>query len=385
MKKLAIITTHPIQYYAPVFQLLHLRQQINIKVFYTWGEASIRKHDPGFDKEIQWDIPLVDGYSYEWVQNTAKDPGTHHFNGIINPGLLEQIKTWEPDALLIYGWGFKSHLKVMRHFKNKIPVLFRGDSTLLDEQRGARSILRKTFLKWVYRHADHAFYPGTNTKAYFKEYGLKDAQLSFAPHAVDNERFAQYHGKQAGLLRKNLGIGNEEIVVLFAGKFEEKKSPVQLLQAFLKLNKQGLHLLFVGNGPLESQLKTKSAENKNIHFMGFQNQSQMPVVYQACDLFCLPSKGPGETWGLAINEAMASGKAILAADKAGAAIDLVFPNQNGEIFKAGDMDDLMVKLDKLTGNGKKRLTEMGERSKQIIESWTFLNQVKVIEEVVKNG
>jgi glycosyltransferase involved in cell wall biosynthesis len=385
MKKLAIITSHPIQYYAPAFQLLHQRQQIDIMVFYTWGEASIRKHDPGFNKKIQWDIPVLSGYPFQWVKNTANDPGTHHFNGIKNPELIEQVSNWQPDAVLIYGWGFSSHLRALRYFKKKIPVLFRGDSTLLDEEKGTRSFLKTRFLKWVYRYVDHAFYPGANTKAYFKKYGLKDSQLSFAPHAVDNVRFAEESQPEAGALRTALGLMDDDIVILYAGKLEEKKSPMILLSAFLNLSSPELHLLFVGNGPLEQVLRSKAGDHKQIHFMDFQNQSQMPVVYQACDLFCLPSAGPGETWGLAINEAMAAGKAILASDKVGSAFDLVQPGLNGEIFSANDIGSLTTKLDGLTKNGKLVLTELGKKSKKIIENWTFENQVKVFESVVNCG
>ncbi|MBB3057111.1 glycosyltransferase family 4 protein [Mucilaginibacter gotjawali] len=385
MKKLAIITTHPIQYYAPVFQLLHKRAKLDIRVFYTWGEASADKFDPGFNKKIKWDIPLLEGYSYEWVENTSKDPGTHHFKGIVNPGLVDQIKNWQPDALLIYGWGFQSHLKVLRYFKNKLPVFFRGDSTLLDEEKGVKAILKTIFLKWVYRHVDHAFYPGTNARNYFKKYGIDDEQLSFAPHAIDNGRFAAGGNEEALLLRRNLGIEDDEILVLFAGKFEEKKSPVLLLEAFLNLDKAGLHLLFAGNGPLEEQLILKAEKNSRVHFMDFQNQTQMPVVFKACDLFCLPSKGPGETWGLAINEAMAAGKAILASDKVGAAADLVIPGENGEIFNAGTIADLAEKLNKLICAGKNALAEMGRKSKNLVEKWTIEEQVNVIETAVDNG
>src|SRR5258708_36114106 len=135
MKKLAIITTHPIQYYAPVFKLLTERQQLNIKVFFTWGENAVNKYDPGFNRKIEWDIPVLGGYAYEWVKNSSKDPGTHHFTGIVNPGIINQVDAWQPDAILVYGWGFQSHLKGIRHYKNKIPELFRGDSTLLSEQK----------------------------------------------------------------------------------------------------------------------------------------------------------------------------------------------------------------------------------------------------------
>ena len=385
MKKLAIITTHPIQYYAPVFKLLHQRGNIGIKVFYTWGESSINKHDPGFNKNIEWDVPLLDGYPYEWVKNTSKRPGTHHFNCIINPDLINQVKAWQPDAVLVYGWALNSHLKVIRYFKGKIAVFFRGDSTLLDETRGAKSLLRTIFLRWVYHHIHHAFYVGTNSKAYFKKYGLTDAQLDLAPHAIDNKRFAEDKTGEAQLLRRQLSIPNTDIVILFAGKMEEKKAPLLLLEAFFSLNKQGTHLLFTGNGPLEDELKLKAKGNANVHFIGFQNQSRMPVVYQACDLFCLPSSGPGETWGLAINEAMASGKPVLGSDKVGAAVDLVAPGRNGAIFKALSLADLIYNLNKLTACGKSELSKMGKHSKEIIETYSFENQVKVIEAAVNNG
>lgn len=375
--RLAIITTHPIQYYAPIFKLLYQRGNIDINVFYTWGEKALHKYDPGFNKTISWDIPLLDGYPYEWVENTATDPGSHHFKGIINPGLTKQVETWQPDAILIYGWAYHSHLKAMRHFKNKIPVLFRGDSTLLDETNWLKTTLKSVFLKWIYRHVDHAFYVGTNNKAYFKKHGLKESQLTFAPHAIDNDRFAEPK-KEAMMLRRQLGIRNGEILILFAGKLEDKKSPGLLLDAFLALNVNDIHLLFLGNGAWENRLKSKAENKKNVHFIDFQNQSAIPAIYQSSDLFCLPSKGPGETWGLAVNEAMACGKAILVSDKVGCALDLVNENYNGLIFKSEDTNSLRSSLMELT-KSRQLLQVYGEKSRDAIQNWSFLKIAEAIE------
>ncbi|SDT53207.1 Glycosyltransferase involved in cell wall bisynthesis [Mucilaginibacter mallensis] len=380
MKKLAIITTHPIQYYSPVFKLLHQRQQIEIKVFYTWGEGAVNKFDPGFGKTVQWDLPLLDGYPYEWVINTSKNPGSHSFNGIITPGLIQQIKDYAPDAILIYGWAYASHLKVLRHFKNKIPIIFRGDSTLLRKEGGFKALLKFVLLRWIYTHVNHALYVGTNNNAYFKKYGLKEQQLSFAPHAIDNERFAQKRNDEVKALRDGLGLDDNDILILFAGKFEDIKSPFLLLDAFQSINKENVHLLLVGNGALENELKLKAAENPNIHFMGFQNQSYIPVVYQACDLFCLPSKS--ETWGLAINEAMVCQKAVLASDKVGCAIDLILPGNNGAIFKESSLADLVLQLNNLVEKNTDGLKSMGKSSKQIINDWNFEKQAQAIEKAV---
>jgi glycosyltransferase involved in cell wall biosynthesis len=378
MKRLAIITTHPIQYYAPVFKLIHQRQNISIKVFYTWGEAALNKHDPGFNKHVNWDVPLLDGYPYEFAQNTSKTPGSHHYNGIITPGLIGQVNSFKADAILVIGWSYYSHLKVLRYFKNKIPVLFRGDSTLLDPQPVVEKLLRSFFLKWVYSYIDLAFYPGVNTKAYFSKYGIADSKVIFAPHAIDNDRFANADQAEVQKLKDQLDIKNDELVVLFAGKFEEKKSPLLLIQAFIKLNKPGTHLLFVGNGILQSALKEASVKHSNIHFIDFQNQAYMPVVYHACDLFCLPSQGPNETWGLAVNEAMACGKAILVSDKVGCAANLVKQNHNGGIFRSNNINDLTIHLDDLT-QSKQTLKLYGDRSKEMIKSWNFNKIAESIE------
>jgi glycosyltransferase involved in cell wall biosynthesis len=223
-----------------------------------------------------------------------------------------------------------------------------------------------------------------NNKAYFTKYGLHDDQLIFAPHAVDNDRFADPKEKEVDKLKHLLGLNADSIVILFAGKLEVKKDPALLLKAFTNLSSINTHLLFVGNGLLKDELKQQALLNPNIHFMDFKNQTYMPIIYQACDIFCLPSKGPGETWGLAVNEAMACGKAVLVSDKTGCSADLVIPNQNGMTFTAESIKDIGEKLTYLVNKGKTELARMGKNSKHIIENWNFTNQADVIVNY-KNG
>jgi glycosyltransferase involved in cell wall biosynthesis len=384
---LAIITTHPIQYYAPVFKLI--AERCNLKVFYTWGEEGAKpKYDPGFGKAIEWDLPLLAGYNYEFLKNISKQPGSNHFKGIINPDIIKKVNGFKPDAILLIGWSYSSHLKVMRHFKGSIPVWFRGDSTLLDSASKWKQVLRQIALKWIYSYIDRAFYVGSANKAYFKKCGLKESQLVFAPHAIDNERFSENRQIEALDFRKYLNIQEADILVLFAGKLEIKKDPKILLKAFAELGRENIHLLFVGNGVLEDELKSKCEELTNpalVHFLPFQNQQTMPVIYQSCDLFCLPSKGPGETWGLAVNEAMACSKAVLVSDKVGCAVDLVKEGYNGAIFKAGSLASLTQHLTQLINMGKENFAGMGLNSKKIISDWTFEKQVSAIESAIING
>lgn len=380
--RLAIITSHPIQYYAPVFKLLHQQKKLDVKVFYTLGESGKNQYDPGFNQKISWDIPLLEGYDFQFQTNTAKKPGSDHFRGIINPNLIHEIETWKADAILVYGWAYQAHLKAIWYFKNKIPVFFRGDSTLLNKKNSLKNSIKNVLLNRVYRHTDHAFYVGKNSKAYFEKFGLKNDQLTFAPHAIDNERFAKNYTTEALALRQKISVKPEKILILFAGKLEPVKNPDLLLNAFEKLNQPSTHLLFVGNGPLEKQLKAKKELLKTasqIHFIDFQNQSAMPGIYQACDLFCLPSKS--ETWGLAVNESMACGKAVLVSDQVGCAVDLVFEEKNGAIFQSENELDLVQKLQRLIQH-KTLLAQFGASSFNIIQSWNFTVSVEAMQQKI---
>lgn len=388
MKKLAVLTTHPIQYYAPVFRLLAARGNIAVRVFYSWGEGSLKKYDPGFGRVIEWDIPLLEGYDYEFLENSSKDPGTHHFWGIVNPLLRQRIDAWKPDALLVIGWNFHSHLQAMRHYRGRLPVLFRGDSTLLDEQPGWRKIARRLALRWVYRHVDVALYVGTENKKYFLAHGLRENQLVFAPHAIDNERFAdndtRRYGERARAWRRELGFADADVVILFAGKLTPKKGIDLLLDVFTDLNFPNTRLLIAGNGPIESFLKEKAGRNMSITFLPFQNQAQMPVLYRTCDVFCLPSRGPGETWGLAVNEAMACGKAVLISNRCGCAADLVKTGENGYVFSINKRSDLSDKLILLNHQTVEKRIQMGAVAENIIENWSFNHLAESIENIIKS-
>jgi len=383
MNRLAIVTTHPIQYYAPVFQKI-AKHNPATKVFYTWGKSSLEKYDPDFQKTIEWDIPLLEGYDYKFLENSSTKPGTDHFRGISNPNGIEKIKEFNPDAILVYGWAWESHLKILRHFSGRTKVWFRGDSNLLDKAPWHRSAVRSIILRFIYRYIDLAFYVGSENKRYFQQFGLKEEQLRFAPHAIDNDRFSIPRPGEVMQIRESLSIPPEAKLILFAGKFEPKKDPFTLLRAFENMKETDVYLLFTGNGVLEKALKktaSQSSKMDKIRFLDFQNQSMMPALYQACQVFCLPSVGPGETWGLAVNEAMAAGKAVVVSNKVGCAADLV-GSDNGCIFESGDVNDLTKKLENVI-LAIEQGEDPGSVSRKIIEKWSFEKQVSVILDELK--
>ena len=151
--------------------------------------------------------------------------------------------------------------------------------------------------------------------------------------------------------RRELGIPDKDKVILFSGKLEDKKEPALLIKAWIRLNDPSHHLVIGGTGILEHQLHTDYSELPNIHFIGFQNQSKMPVLYRMADVFCLPSKGPNETWGLAINEALACGVPCIASNRVGCARDILTNSRLGRVFETGNVNALEEALLGLLSTG----------------------------------
>jgi len=381
--RLAIISTHPIQYYAPIFQALVRSGKLCVRVFYTWSQtASAEVADSGFGRTIRWDIPLLEGYEFEFVPNVARRPGTDHFFGLRNPSLNRAVESWQPDAVLVFGWNSEAHLRALLHFKQRIPVFFRGDSTLLNRRPGWRTLARKLYLNWVYRHVDVAIAVGANNRDYYEWCGLAPEQIAFAPHAIDTERFADPQGQHEGTAqqwRAQLGIAPQARVVLFAGKLQVQKDPFLLLAAFLTCEAAG-HLVFVGHGALESELRARAAGHSNVHFLPFQNQLAMPAVYRLGDVFILPSCS--ETWGLALNEAMACGRALIASDRAGGTRDLVKEGINGWAFRSGDLVGLTSVIRRALTCQESQLRSMGEAARQESSRWSIREAALGIERAV---
>jgi glycosyltransferase involved in cell wall biosynthesis len=352
--RLAIIVSHPIQYYAPLYQRLASRDDVTIKVFFTWHGGDQAVHDAGFGQDVAWDIALTCGYDSEVVPNVASPPGTGRFNGLQNPDLVARVLAWSPDIVLINGWAWRSHLEaIYRLSQRRIPVLFRGDSHLLDgEGSGPRRWLKHALLSRVYARPAACLFTGAANRAYFEAFGVESGRLFHCPHSIDVARFAEpakIAEDDAAKWRRDLGIGDDQTVVLFAGKFEAKKQPLALMDAVRALDDPNVLLVLVGAGELEPQVRAKAAAQPNrFRVLPFQNQSRMPAVYRLGDLFALVSSH-NETWGLAVNEALASGRPVLVSDRVGCAADVVHASC-GRIVASNDPARLEETLNGMTAS-----------------------------------
>ena len=147
---------------------------------------------------------------------------------------------------------------------------------------------------------------------------------------------------------RKLGLTRDDVTLLFVGKFIEVKRAHDILRALRILQNQGLTVsaVYVGDGPLRSSLTTE-AERSGVsaHFVGFKNQSELPVYYALADALVLPSKS--ETWGLVVNEAMATGTPAIVSDAVGCRPDLIVEGETGYSYPVGDVATLASAVEQL--------------------------------------
>lgn len=374
MPRLAIVLSHPVQYYSPWFRWLQAHAAVEIKVFYLWQFGVTAQRDPQFEATFSWDVDLLGGYDSEFVPNVARDPGTHHFRGLDNPTLCARLAAWRPAAVLLFGYNGWSHQRVIWWARRRgVPLLFRGDSHLLG--RKALPWARGFLLRFLYRQFAAITFVGAANHDYFRHLGVPEQKLFFAPHAVDATHFngadpVLRSRREAG--RAELGLTGKR-VVLFAGKFVDRKQPLELLQAFLQVATPADALVFVGDGAEKARLTALATAQPaaSVRFLPFANQTEMPARYLLADIFALPSRGHYETWGLAVNEAMHLGVPCLVSDLVGCQRDLVRSGETGWVFPAADPEALAVTLQTALRTSTADLAQLSRNALATMAGYTY--------------
>lgn len=373
--KLLFLHTHPIQYFAPLYRYL-AAQDIDLEVWY-FDDSSIRgAADAEFGQAVQWDIPLLEGYKYRFFPNEGhlRSDGSRGWNGYRNPALLEALRQHPPARVVVHGWSYWTYAQVLRKAARWGHQLwFRGETNLAMEmarpawQRG----YRKLMLRWLLQYVERYGYIGTQSRLFYEYLGVPAGKLLSLPYAVDNARFRAAAGEwPKDKARRQLGLRQEAFVFLFAGKYIPKKRPLDILQAFAGLQQPQAHLLMMGEGQLRGDMEafiSRHQLGERVRLTGFINQGEVPLYYAAADALVMASDY-GETWGLAVNEAMNFGLPIITSDRTGCHADLVKPGVNGYVFETGKVEALRACMETML---QADTHAMGQASLALVNQHSF--------------
>ncbi|GAC1628282.1 MAG: hypothetical protein NVS9B13_25920 [Candidatus Acidiferrum sp.] len=344
------IGAHPVQYMAPIFRHLAAHPQVDLHVAYCTLRGAEAGYDPEFGVTVQWDVPLLEGYSWTHVPNRGS--GDESFFGLRNPGLWKLIRQGKFDAVFCFtGYIRASFWMAWLAAKlSRTAFIFGTDTHTLIARDGRKwkATVKRVVWPMLFRLADHVVVPSSGTLDLMRSFGISDDHVSLTPNCVDNDwwitQSSQVHRDS---VRNSWGANPATMVVLFCAKLQRWKRPLDLLRAFAKADLPDALLVFAGEGPSRKELEAEAVSHgivDRVRFLGFVNQTQLPAIYTASDLMVLPSTY--EPFGLVVNEAMLCGCPVVVSDRVGAARDLVAPVSPEFIFPCGDLDAIAAILKK---------------------------------------
>jgi len=361
---LAVVSTHPIQYHAPVYRFL--QQQLGIQVTAIYGsDLSVGGYeDIEFGEKFAWDTDLLSGYNHVFLSR-VENRGATSLENIPATGLSDVLRHLSPMVVMMGGYGHRLHRRAfLVANRQRVPILFRAETNDDDRSRGlVKRFARDAVLRSVYQRCKKLLYIGEQSRRHYRRLGTPEDKLIFSPYCVDTSSFQTDERARSELrvpTRKSLGIAPDQKVVLFSGKLSERKGTDLLIEAIKRLQpdaREKITLVFVGNGDIKSALEEQALNPPAVNaiFPGFKNQTELSPFFHAADILVLPSRR-SETWGLVVNEALHHGLPCVVSRAVGCSLDLIEPGVSGNTFATGSPESLALAIQKTLGLAEKAET-----------------------------
>jgi len=370
--RLAILASHPIQYFTPVYRCLAGVPGLEVEVWYCRDFGARPRYDQQFDRIVKWDVDQLNGYNHRFLFNASPISDTFNPLHAINPSaLLRMFRGF--DALWLNGYMYPSNYFAALGAKmSNSRLLMRSDmSAGVRSERSARESIRDAVIRRWVAASDALLFIGHRNREAYLAYGADESKLFFTPFSVDVEGIAATVARSAdrAALRQAWGIPRNNTVLLFVGKLTPRKHPEAMLHLAAECG-GNVQVVLVGSGPLEQQLRAEVARIglSNVSFLGFVNQRRLPEVYALADVFVMPSEN--EPWGLVLNEAMAAGLASVVCTDVGASADLIREGETGFTFANGDLNAMTALVRQLVADAGARVA-VGAAARAMSSRYSF--------------
>lgn len=291
---------------------------------------------------------------------------------IIHATALRTLEKIRPDVVIAPSTPFPSGMAAVKYsLSNSSLTIMMDDAWEDSDQRGAIVTMAK---KIIHKNVDAAFIPAPSHTSYYVKVGFPAERIFYGVDVIDNDFFSAHANsarRQADSLRTALGLPRQYFI--FVGRFIERKGIGTLLDAYRRYSllapKDRWGLVLIGEGDEYQRYQGQMKEFPDVKFAGSRFSEQLCQDDGLASAFILPSTI--ETWGLVVNEAMASHLPVLVSKGCGAGRALVEEGKNGWTFDVGNAEMLSQLMFKMSEMPADRLHTMGERSKEIIAGWSL--------------
>lgn len=356
MRRVLLLNNVPAPYFDPLFEMLGEESGWRLTVCYS----------SGWNKDVGWrERPQARGDAYRTIILDRQNPRLRSKFGsslAAAIALMKLLMNKRPDYLICYGYTLAPQMTALLWaMATRTPFALIGDANYyIDVTAGAKRLIKTAWLRLLARRSSALVAIGSANRMFWESYDADADKIFEARFAVDNDFFATEREKRkedAARLRERLGL-MDETVFLFVGRLARRKNVDLIIRAAQVLNDDRVAVVIAGSGEEREALEKLAGGNPKIIFAGNAAPADLPLYYALSDALVLPASQ--EPWGLVINEAMASGLAVIAHRSCGAAVDLVAAD-NGFALETFSVEELSGAMGLIAAD-RARLSSMKSRS-----------------------
>jgi len=359
--KLGIVVSHPIQHFCPQYVSFSNIPGVKVKTFFASALGFMKYFDTNFGKEISWGNLKMDDFDHVFLNGEEILPSDKNLDA---PSLEAELKTFNPDAIISYGYFQKVQRRVHKWAnRNKVPIVYITDAENRQKRLIWKRLAKLFFLRYYLKRIDYFFTVGNANETYYKLYGVNSAKFIRMHYPIDIDVYSNAFLNREILrkkVREEYRISNDEFVISVVGKLVEWKNQVHLIDLLenLEKNKKRAHVFILGSGEMMHTIKKRAEvlRDNKVYFVGFVDPLELPKYYAASDLYLHPARI--EPHSLALSEAIYMGCPIVISDRCGSygISDDVQEGKNGFVYKFGDIKDMSSKVELLINNEDLRIS-----------------------------
>ena len=350
--RVAVVVSHPIQYFTPLYRRLAAAPEIDLEVLFASRIGVETRRDVKMGVDMAWSTDLTGGYRHAFLPGADRIQAASFFE-IDNPGVGAALAARNPQVLLLHGYAALTNLKALiwarRHRR---PVILVSDATL-DAGRGW---LRRHAKRVLLRRFSAVLTLSDRGEAYLAGHGVPRSTMFRAPAMIDDGFWQARADKSARrrAARRALGLEDGELALLCVGKLYPGKRVGDVIAALADLERP-VRLLVAGDGMQRRDLEAAAAKAKvDASFLGFVNIDALPDIYAAADI--LVHAAEIEQYGMVLLEAAVLGLPLIVSDRVGAVgeTSIVRPEVNALVYPCGDVRALRAAILQLADNPERR-------------------------------
>jgi len=349
--KIALVISHPVQHFCPMYASWAKIEGVTLKVFFASNLGAVKYLDPNFKREISWSNLYLDEFNHEFLNGDKTLQSTPALDA---SNLDEKLSEFKPQLLVHYGY-FHQFAKHARNWaiKNKVKIAYISDAEHRQKRPLWKEVLKFPYLYFLFKKEDYFLTVGNANEAYYKFYGVSKTKMHRMMFSIDIITYdAAFANKESlrSCFRSQYNIAENEIAVSVVGKLVNWKSQDDLIKLLYNLEKtlpqKKFHLIIAGSGVMEEKWKdlANNLTHNKVHFLGFVNPSDLPQVYAASNVYIHPAKI--EPHSLSISEAIYMGCPIIVANTSGSwgINDDVQEGKNGFVYHHSNIAELQQHL-----------------------------------------